>query len=76
LQWISTLNYKIPQNIIIKTPTIFVDFKNDQYVTKTSKMILKRFFVNSRTIMVDEIHPSNIINFNRFFKNYWKIIYE
>ena len=76
LQWISTLSYKIPKNKIIYTPTIFVDFEKDQYVTKTSKNNIKEVFINSRTIIVDKIHPSNITNFDRLFKIYWKKIYE
>lgn len=76
LQWLSTLDYKISTKQIITIPTVFLDFINDQYVTSKSKFKLKQFFINSKTITVNEIHPSNIINFDRLFKNYWEKIYE
>lgn len=76
LQWLSTLNYKIPKTEKVDLPAILVDFAKDKFVTKRSKSKIRELFVNYKTLTVDGLHPSDISDYDKFFKNNWKLIYE
>lgn len=73
LQWISTLQYKIPKNIQVETPVVFVDYALDRYVNVQSRVKLRKMFVNSVTEVIKQGHPYDYAEFDSFFQLFNKI---